>query len=153
MRFGAVLVVPTLIVIGLLLIALVLPSKRDTSVAAWWARVRYQAMFGARVALAGALHELLGGLDRLFDRPFPYSMGWHQAPFGGESTDAWQVHAHFYPPLLRANVRKFMVGYELLAETQRDLTAEDAAGRLRAVVLPEVEVGSPAAPAPTEARS
>jgi hypothetical protein len=52
MRFGAVLVVPFLIVIGLLLIALVLPSKRDTSVAAWWARVRYQAMFGARVALA-----------------------------------------------------------------------------------------------------
>ena len=52
MRFGAVLVVPFLIVIGLLLIALVLPSKRDTSVAAWWTRVRYQAMFGARVALA-----------------------------------------------------------------------------------------------------
>ena len=60
-------------------------------------------------------------------------MGWHQAPFGDGSTDHWQVHAHFYPPLLRANVRKFMVGYELLAETQRDLTAEDAAGRLRAV--------------------
>ncbi len=57
-------------------------------------------------------------------------MGWHQAPFGDGSTDHWQVHAHFYPPLLRANVRKFMVGYELLAETQRDLTAEDAAGRL-----------------------
>ena len=46
-------------------------------------------------------------------------MGWHQAPFGDDATDAWQVHAHFYPPLLRANVRKFMVGYELLAETQR----------------------------------
>ena len=60
-------------------------------------------------------------------------MGWHQAPFGDGPTDHWQVHAHFYPPLLRANVRKFMVGYELLAETQRDLTAEDAAGRLRAV--------------------
>ena len=50
--------------------------------------------------------------------------------------DHWQVHAHFYPPLLRANVRKFMVGYELLAETQRDLTAEDAAGRLRAAGAP-----------------
>ncbi|HEX7949977.1 MAG TPA: hypothetical protein VF494_06490, partial [Candidatus Limnocylindrales bacterium] len=48
-------------------------------------------------------------------------------------TEAWQVHAHFYPPLLRGRMRKFMVGYELLAETQRDLTAEDAAGRLRAV--------------------
>jgi UDPglucose--hexose-1-phosphate uridylyltransferase len=60
-------------------------------------------------------------------------MGWHQAPFDGESTDHWQLHAHFYPPLLRsATVRKFMVGYELLAESQRDLTAEEAAERLRA---------------------
>ena len=83
------------------------------------------------------LHELIGRYDGLFKRPFPYSMGWHQAPFGdGPTPTHWQVHAHFYPPLLRANVRKFMVGYELLAETQRDLTAEDAAGRLRAVVLP-----------------
>ncbi|MFL5668493.1 MAG: UDP-glucose--hexose-1-phosphate uridylyltransferase [Chloroflexota bacterium] len=93
----------------------------------------------ARADLVVVLHELIGRYDGLFKRPFPYSMGWHQAPFGDddpESTDAWQVHAHFYPPLLRGNVRKFMVGYELLAETQRDLTAEDAAGRLRAVVLP-----------------
>ena len=73
-------------------------------------------------------------------------MGWHQAPFGDDATDHWQVHAHFYPPLLRANVRKFMVGYELLAETQRDLTAEDAAGRLRAVQL----AGSPAVVSETE---
>jgi UDPglucose--hexose-1-phosphate uridylyltransferase len=58
-------------------------------------------------------------------------MGWHQAPFGGAPTDHWQVHAHFYPPLLRATVRKFMVGYELLSEPQRDLTPEEAAGRLR----------------------
>src|SRR4029077_19912832 len=91
---------------------------------------------GQRDALAGGLIRLLGRYDRLFDRPFPYSMGWHQAPFGdgdGDgSTDHWQLHAHFYPPLLRATVRKFMVGYELLAETQRDLTAEDAAERLRA---------------------
>ena len=100
----------------------------------------------ARDDLAAVLHELIGRYDGLFKRPFPYSMGWHQAPFGGTDADAagahaWQVHAHFYPPLLRGNVRKFMVGYELLAETQRDLTAEDAAGRLRAVVLPGVEVG------------
>ena len=61
-------------------------------------------------------------------------MGWHQAPFDGGPTDHWQLHAHFYPPLLRsATVRKFMVGYELLAESQRDLTAEEAAERLRAV--------------------
>ena len=97
----------------------------------------------ARDDLAVVLHELIARYDGLFRRPFPYSMGWHQAPFGDGSTDHWQVHAHFYPPLLRANVRKFMVGYELLAETQRDLTAEDAAGRLRAV-----KVGAaPAAPA------
>jgi UDPglucose--hexose-1-phosphate uridylyltransferase len=89
----------------------------------------------ARQDLARMLQGLIGRYDGLFKRPFPYSMGWHQAPFGHDSTEAWQVHAHFYPPLLRANVRKFMVGYELLAETQRDLTAEDAAGRLRAVVI------------------
>ncbi len=65
---------------------------------------------------------------------FPYSMGWHGAPFNGEENAHWQLHAHFYPPLLRsATVRKFMVGYEMLAETQRDLTAEQAAERLRAV--------------------
>ncbi|HEX5148179.1 MAG TPA: UDP-glucose--hexose-1-phosphate uridylyltransferase [Candidatus Limnocylindrales bacterium] len=87
----------------------------------------------AREDLTGVLHDLLGRYDGLFKRPFPYSMGWHQAPFGDGATDAWQVHAHFYPPLLFANVRKFMVGYELLAETQRDLTAEEAAARLRAV--------------------
>ena len=58
-------------------------------------------------------------------------MGWHQAPFRGGAKTHWQLHAHFFPPLLTANVRKFMVGYELLAETQRDLTAEVAAERLR----------------------
>ena len=74
-----------------------------------------------------ALRDLTRRYDALFGRPFPYSMGWHQAPFGGDATGHWQVHAHFYPPLLRASVRKFMVGYELLAEPQRDLTAR--AGR------------------------
>jgi UDPglucose--hexose-1-phosphate uridylyltransferase len=87
----------------------------------------------ARDELAVILPGLSARFDGLFDRPFPYSMGWHQGPFGGEPTDAWQLHAHFYPPLLRANVRKFMVGYELLAEAQRDLTAEEAAERLREV--------------------
>ena len=78
-----------------------------------------------------ALRDLNLRYDALFRRPFPFSMGWHQAPFGGAPTDHWQVHAHFYPPLLRATVRKFMVGYELLSEPQRDLTPEEAAGRLR----------------------
>jgi UDPglucose--hexose-1-phosphate uridylyltransferase len=90
----------------------------------------------ARDALAGSLIELLARYDGLFDVPFPYSMGWHQAPFGGEDVEHWQLHAHAYPPLLRsAAVRKFMVGYELLAEAQRDLTPEDAAARLRAVSI------------------
>ncbi len=61
-------------------------------------------------------------------------MGWHGAPFEGQKSEAWQLHAHFYPPLLRsASVRKFMVGFEMLAEAQRDLTPEQAAERLRAV--------------------
>ena len=85
-----------------------------------------------RDELAGTLIELLGAYDRLFDVPFPYSMGWHQAPFRGGDERHWQLHAHFFPPLLDAEKRKFMVGYELLAETQRDLTPEQAADQLRA---------------------
>jgi len=88
-----------------------------------------------RHGLTATLNGVLGAYDGLFRRPFPYSMGWHQAPFGPDDADlddAWQLHAHFFPPLLRASVRKFMVGYELLAETQRDITPEDAADRLRA---------------------
>jgi UDPglucose--hexose-1-phosphate uridylyltransferase len=87
-----------------------------------------------RDGLAVAIRDLTRRYDALFGRPFPYSMGWHQAPFGCGPTDHWQAHAHFYPPLLRATVRKFMVGYELLAEPQRDLTPEEAAERLRAAL-------------------
>ena len=87
-----------------------------------------------RDSLAATLVELLGGYDRLFERPFPYSMGWHQAPFRGAAEPHWQLHAHVFPPLVTASTRKFMVGYELLAEPQRDLTAETAAERLRAAV-------------------
>jgi len=96
----------------------------------------------ARDALGHVLRELLRRYDALFRRPFPYSMGWHQAPFGGDDTAGWQVHAHFYPPLLRGNLRKFMVGYELLADTQRDLTPEDAAERLRAAVRERTAPGA-----------
>jgi UDPglucose--hexose-1-phosphate uridylyltransferase len=84
-----------------------------------------------REALAVALQDLNRRFDALFRRPFPFSMGWHQAPFGVGDPAAWQLHAHFYPPLLRASVRKFMVGYELLSEPQRDLTPEEGALRLR----------------------
>ena len=86
--------------------------------------------------LAVALKELTTRYDNLFKCSFPYSMGWHYAPFfkDGSDTDHWQLHALFYPPLLRsATVRKFMVGYEMLAESQRDLTAEQAAQLLRNV--------------------
>lgn len=86
--------------------------------------------------LALALKKLTSRYDNLFECSFPYSMGWHYAPYfkDGQSTEHWQLHALFYPPLLRsASVRKFMVGYEMLAETQRDLTAEQAAERLRAL--------------------
>jgi UDPglucose--hexose-1-phosphate uridylyltransferase len=86
--------------------------------------------------LAAVLKRLTTRYDNLFECSFPYSMGWHGAPFvsGAQSSEQqhWQLHAHFYPPLLRsATVRKFMVGYEMLAETQRDLTPESAAATLR----------------------
>ena len=89
-----------------------------------------------RRSLAGILRRLLVRYDNMFEHPFPYSMGWHGAPFGPGDVDHWVLHAHFYPPLLRsATIRKFMVGYELTAEAQRDLTPEEAARRLRS--LPE----------------
>ena len=90
-----------------------------------------------RDALAEVLKHLLTRYDNLFEVSFPYSMGWHGAPTDGGDYSHWQLHAHFYPPLLRsATVKKFMVGYEMLAEAQRDLTAEQAAERLRS--LPQV---------------
>lgn len=85
-----------------------------------------------RVSLAEILKAHLVRYDNLFETSFPYSMGWHGAPFNGENNDHWQLHASFYPPLLRsASVKKFMVGYELLGEAQRDISAEQAATRLR----------------------
>ena len=85
-------------------------------------------------ALADILKRLTTRYDNLFETSFPYSMGFHQAPVDGEAHDEWHVHAHFYPPLLRsATVKKFMVGYEMLASPQRDLTPEAAAERLRQV--------------------
>lgn len=87
---------------------------------------------GENRSLADMLQQLTCRYDNLFQCSFPYSMGWHGAPFDGSDTLPWQVHAHFFPPLLRsASVRKFMVGYEMLAESQRDLTPEQAAERLR----------------------
>lgn len=92
---------------------------------------------GERDNLAEILRRLLTRYDNLFETSFPYSMGWHGAPFAEGDQSHWQLHAHFYPPLLRsAAVKKFMVGFEMLGEAQRDLTAEQAAARLQA--LPEL---------------
>lgn len=87
-----------------------------------------------RTGLADVLKRLITRYDNLFQVSFPYSLGFHQRPTDGMPHPAWHLHAHVYPPLLRsATVRKFMVGFELLAEAQRDLTPEQAAERLRAL--------------------
>ncbi|MFM7848703.1 MAG: UDP-glucose--hexose-1-phosphate uridylyltransferase [Rubrivivax sp.] len=118
------------------------------AVVPWWATWPFETLVLPRQAVARlpalrpdqqhSLADLLGELtaryDNLFGCSFPYSMGWHGAPFNNEDASPWQLHAHFYPPLLRsAQIRKFMVGYEMLAEAQRDLTPEQAAAALRAV--------------------
>ena len=85
-----------------------------------------------RNSLAAIMQNLLIKYNNLFNVSFPYSMGWHGAPFRQEDVAHWYLHAHYYPPLLRsATIKKFMVGYEMLAEAQRDLTPELAAQRLR----------------------
>jgi UDPglucose--hexose-1-phosphate uridylyltransferase len=114
------------------------------AVVPWWAAWPFETLLlpmmplanldrlnqAQRQSLADILQQLLGAYDRLFGVAMPYSMGWHGR--GRNQGDYWQLHAHFYPPLLRsATIRKFMVGYEMLAEAQRDLTPEQAASRLR----------------------
>jgi UDPglucose--hexose-1-phosphate uridylyltransferase len=86
--------------------------------------------------LSCMLNQIVSTYDRVFDVPFPYSMGFHQTPCDGDEHPEWHFHAHFYPPLLRsATVRKFMVGFEMLGTPQRDITAELAAEKLRSLVL------------------
>ena len=112
----------------------------------FWAIWPFEILIGSRRHF-GAMHELtnqeIGSLseilqrvtstyDLIFGVPFPYSMGFHQAPTDGEEHSEWHFHAHFYPPLLRsATIRKFMVGFEMLGTPQRDITPESAAERLR----------------------
>ena len=85
-----------------------------------------------RIALADVLSQATIRYDNLFHASFPYTMGFHQRPTDGESHPEFHLHAHFYPPLLRsATVKKFMVGYEMLAMPQRDITPEIAAATLR----------------------
>jgi UDPglucose--hexose-1-phosphate uridylyltransferase len=89
-----------------------------------------------RDGLADILRRVTVRYDHLFGVSFPYTMGFHQAPTDGAKHPHWHAHAHFYPPLLRsATVQKFMVGFEMLATPQRDITPEQAAERLRG--LPE----------------
>jgi len=114
----------------------------------WWATWPFEVMVvskahkralvdldeGEKADLAEAIAEVTRRYDNLFETSFPYSSGIHQAPLEGseEEIDASHLHMHFYPPLLRsATVRKFLVGYELMAEPQRDITPEQAAKRLR----------------------
>jgi UDPglucose--hexose-1-phosphate uridylyltransferase len=88
-----------------------------------------------RDGLATILQSLTVGYNRIFDTPFPYSMGLHPAPYDNADHPEWLLHLHFYPPLLRsATVRKFMVGFELLGSPQRDITPESAAATLRTAI-------------------
>ncbi|EAW18725.1 UDP-glucose:hexose-1-phosphate uridylyltransferase [Aspergillus fischeri NRRL 181] len=115
----------------------------------WWATWPFETMIvskehkralvdlneNEKAQLAEAIAEITRRYDNLFETHFPYSMGIHQAPLEGtdEEIEASYLHLHFYPPLLRsATVRKFLVGYEMMAEPQRDITPEQAAARLRA---------------------
>ncbi len=89
-----------------------------------------------RDSLAAILQRLTTLYDLLFSAPVPYTMGFHQRPTDGEAHPEWHLHAHFYPPLLRsAAIRKHVVGYELLASPQRDITPESAAERLRSLLF------------------
>jgi len=86
-------------------------------------------------AFAAVMKDLTQRFDKIFDTSFPYSSGIHQSPTDGEEHPEWHFHMAFYPPLLRsATVKKFMVGYEMFANPQRDITAEMAAAKLREVV-------------------
>ncbi|UYZ58209.1 UDP-glucose--hexose-1-phosphate uridylyltransferase [Hymenobacter latericus] len=87
-----------------------------------------------RDALADAIRRLTIRYDNLFNISFPYSAGLHQRPTDGHEHPEWHLHMHFYPPLLRsATVRKFMVGYEMLGNPQRDITPEFSADKLRSL--------------------
>jgi UDPglucose--hexose-1-phosphate uridylyltransferase len=125
---------------------MVVQNEHWLAVVPWWAVwpfeiiilprrqvLRLPDLTGAeRDALADLLRRTLIRYDNLFETSFPYSMGWHGAPHDDGDYHGWQLHAHIYPPLLRsATVKKFMVGYELLSEAQRDITPEQAAQRLR----------------------
>ena len=95
-----------------------------------------------KLSLASIIKDLTTMYDNLFEVSFPYSAGIHQSPTDGKSHPEWHFHMHFYPPLLRnAEVKKFMVGYELLAEAQRDITPEQSAEILKNISAVHYKIG------------
>jgi len=123
-------------------------NKHFMTVVPFWAIWPFEAMIIPRLHVtcisnleddtledfATAVKDLTVRYDNLFKMSFPYSSGIHQAPTDGDAHEEWHMHMHFYPPLLRsATVKKFMVGYELMANPQRDLTPEEAAEKLRSM--------------------
>lgn len=124
-------------------------NKHFVALVPFWAVWPYEAMIiptrhfqhigqmttHEKTAFAKILKVLTQGFDNIFDSSFPYSAGIHQSPTDGTDHPAWHFHMSFYPPLLRsATVKKFMVGYEMFGNPQRDITAEMAAKQLRNVV-------------------
>lgn len=125
---------------------IILENKGFVALVPFWATWPYETMIISKIPLnslsdfshedqalfAKILKDLTTKYDNIFSISFPYSAGIHQAPTDLESHEEWHFHMHFYPPLLRsASVKKFMVGYEMLAEAQRDITPEQSAEILK----------------------
>jgi UDPglucose--hexose-1-phosphate uridylyltransferase len=123
-------------------------NKHFVALVPFWATWPYEAMILSKRAvqdlsklgedekfsMADCYKQLTVMYDNLFETSFPYSAGIHQAPTDGADHPEWHLHMHFYPPLLRsATVKKFMVGYEMMANPQRDITAEQSAETLRSL--------------------
>ena len=123
-------------------------NESFTALVPWWAVWPFETLIlsrrhcgqfpelaaDERDGLADILKRVTTIYDKLFETSFPYTMGFHQSPTDGDPHPEWHFHAHFYPPLLRsATVKKFMVGFEMLGQPQRDITPETAAARLRAL--------------------
>jgi UDPglucose--hexose-1-phosphate uridylyltransferase len=99
---------------------MIIPKRRISTI--------LQLKSSERKDFAGAMKTITVKYDNLFKTSFPYSAGLHQAPTDGHQHTEWHFHMHFYPPLLRsAQIKKFLVGYEMLAEPQRDITPEESA--------------------------
>ncbi len=125
---------------------IVLENKDFVALVPFWATWPYETMIISKrhilnigdfteeekLSLAQIIKDMTTKYDNLFEISFPYSAGIHQSPTDHEPHPEWHFHMHFYPPLLRsASVKKFMVGYELLAEAQRDITPEQSAETLK----------------------